>query len=293
MRRSTSNRINMMPVFVLFTLVYGSMILSIAAYANQWQPEASETLIKLPANVIEKRVEQNFKASPMARRLADLDSQMSDKTTRIANLQQDMKNASSDAIEDIEYELVQQKSDYLDLLQESHTLRKQAATQKQAVYQDILQQYRQQDGANADSERLVIEQKQQQALLRMEKVMAQVDQNLMHKGVGESSPYADEYATNVAQIEKLKNAIAKHKANASPTLNGSEVSSQEYLRQLLLDASMHQSLLDQEGLMLSYMARLVALDAQALEYKIAYGESEDGQSSQVNKASPAVDLFVM
>ena len=55
---------------------------------------------------------------------------------------------------------------------------------------------------------------------------------------------------------------------------------------------MHQSLLDQEGLMLSYMARLVALDAQELEYQIAYGDDTNSRPGRVNKASEAVDMFV-
>ena len=270
------------------------MLLSSFAVASEWQPEASDRLIKLPANIIEKRVEQDFNASPMAKRLADLDSQMSDKTSRIAMLQNDLNSVSGEAKVNIEYELVQQKSDYLDLLQESHDLRKEASVHKQHVYQDILQQFRNQYGKVQNTERLQLQQKQQTALARMEQVMEQVDQNLMHAGFSETSPYADEYAQNVSQITQLKDAIARHKANASPMLNGAEVSSEEYLRQLLLDISMHQSLLDQEGLMLSYMARLVALDAQELEYQIAYGD--DGEVStprRVNKASDAVDLFTL
>ena len=76
-------------------------------------------------------------------------------------------------------------------------------------------------------------------------------------------------------------------------LDGAEVSSEEYIRQLLHNASLHQSLLDQEALMLSYMARLVALDAQALKYQIAYGDKNDTTTSpKVAKASHAVDLFL-
>jgi hypothetical protein len=222
---------------------------------------------------------------------------MNDKTTRISALQQDLSNATGETRINIKYEMVQQKSDYLDLLQESHTLRKQASMQKQSVYQDILQKYRSKQSKNQNPERVQLQQKQQNALLRMEKVMAQVDQNLMHVGFNETSPYANEYAVNVAKIDQLKQAIAKHKANASPTLNGAEVSSEEYLRQLLLDVSMHDSLLDQEGLMLSYMARIVALDAQELEYQIAYGEDGSASSSAstngaVAKAATAVDLFL-
>jgi hypothetical protein len=76
-------------------------------------------------------------------------------------------------------------------------------------------------------------------------------------------------------------------------LHGEQVTSEEYLLQLLHSTSMYQSLLDQEALMLSYMARLVALDAQALEYQMAYNETGAADNKpHVAKASRAVDLFL-
>lgn len=268
--------------------------MSCLSVASDWQPQASDKLITLPANIIEKRIEQDFSASPMAQRLTDLDSQMQDKTARIAQLQNSLQIADGEALADVKYALVQEKSDYLDLLQESHQLRKQASIQKQGVYQQVLKKFRHQQTAGNTPTRIQLKQKQEAALARMEKVMAEVDQNLIHAGFNETSPYADEYAGNLAQIEQLKNAITSHRGNASPTLNGAQVSSEEYLRQLLMDIAMHQSLLDQEGLMLSYMARLVALDAQELEYQLAYGDSGDGNKTRVvNQASQAVDLFIL
>ena len=260
---------------------------------NDWRPVASDKLITLPANIIEKRIEQDFSASPMAMRLVELDNQMDNTTSRIASLQQDLAQAEGPMLENLQYELVQQKSTYLDVLQESFELRKNSLIKKQQIYQDVLSKYRQQQNTASSSIKVQIKRQQQEAQARMEAVMAQVDQNLMHTGYNTASPYADEYASNLAQIDQLKDKINQHKANAAPTIDGAEVSSEEYIRQLLHDASMHQSLLDQEGLMLSYMARLVALDAQALEYQMAYGESDGNKvKPQVAKASQAVGLFL-
>jgi primosomal protein N'' len=260
---------------------------------NDWRPVASDKLITLPANIIEKRIEQDFSASPMAMRLAELDNQMDTTTARIASLQQDLVQAEGQLLEDLQYELVQQKSGYLDVLQESHQLRKDSLMKKQQIYQDVLTQYRTQYASASSSIKVQLKRQQKEAQARMEAVMAQVDQNLMHTGYNTTSPYANEYASNLAQIDQLKDKINQHKANAAPTIDGAEVSSEEYIRQLLHDASMHQSLLDQEGLMLSYMARLVALDAQALEYQMAYGDSDASKvKPQVAKASQAVGLFL-
>lgn len=265
----------------------------LAQSSGEWQPVASDKLISLPANIIEKRIEQDFSVSPMAMRLAELDGQMENQTVRIQTLKQDLSAVQGAALEDVQYELVQQKSAYLDAQQESHQLRKDSLVKKQQLYQDILTQYRQQHATTGSSIKVQIQQQQKAAQARMEAVMAQVDQNLMHGGYESTSPYSDEYAVNLAQIEQLKNKITQHKANASPTIDGAEVSSEEYIRQLLHDAAMHQSLLDQEALMLSYMARLIALDAQALEYQMAYGiDAKVKVKPQVAKASRAVDLFL-
>lgn len=272
--------------------------IALAGTDMDWHPVASDKLITLPANIIEKRIEQDFSASPMAKRLADLDGQMEDVTARLRTLQQDSANIEAQSVEaqaneELEYEVVQQKSVYLDLLQESHQLRKTSLIKKQQVYQDVLAKLRQNSNINSGSVQLKIKGQQKEAQARMEAIMAQVDQNLMHSGYQSTSPYADEYAANLSQIEQLKSKINQHQANAAATLDGEEVTSEEYLRQLLHGASMHQSLLDQEALMLSYMARLVALDAQALEYQMAYRKTGDPDNKpQVAKASRAVDLFL-
>jgi hypothetical protein len=156
----------------------------------------------------------------------------------------------------------------------------------------VLDKLRLQSGKISKNESYQIQQAQIAARQRMEKVIGQVDQSLMHLGLEKSSPYTDEYSKNLDQIEKLKMAISRHQTNESPQVNGIDISSEEYLRQLLMSVSTEQSLLDQEALMLSYMAKLVALDAQALEYEMAYGGEEDAAIiTEASKPSSATTLF--
>lgn len=275
-------------------LIMVTLLCSVDVQADtKWQPVASDTLITLPANMIEKRIEQDFNASPLATRLLELDSKLYDQSNRIQALQQDLAHVNEQQAGEIQYELVQQKSAYLDTLQESHQLRKDALIQKQQVYQDVLLGFRQKKSVD-NPVKMAIQRQQKEAQTRMEAVMSQVDQNLMHSNYSHTSPYADEYAANLAQIEQLKSKINQHNINAAPTIDGTEVSSEEYIRQLLHSAAMHQSLLDQEALMLSYMARLVALDAQALEHQLAFSEQDTLSTPKphVAKASLAVGLFL-
>ncbi|BDX06386.1 hypothetical protein [Planctobacterium marinum] len=244
-----------------------------ASGASNWSPVASETLLKLPANIMEKRIEQEFSMSPMATQLVQADGQLQQHKNRIDALKRDLSSAASEVAQDIKFELVKEKSAYLDVLHESHALRKQLALQKQQVYEDVLAKLRHQSGSVSASEQFKLREKQQAARQRMEKVMSNVDQTLMHTQFGETSRYGDEYAANLAQIEKLKAAIARHDIGQQPVWNGEVVTSEEYIRQLMVNSAQDFALLDQEGLILSYMSRLVALDAQALEYELAYGET--------------------
>jgi len=277
---------------IIFSLLSLNATFTYAQVDAAWDPVASDKLITLPANIIEKRIEQDFNASPMAMRLAELDTSMQTQSSRLQTLQQDLSQADQQQTAEIQYELVQQKSAYLDSLQESHQLRKDSLVKKQRLYQDILARFRQQH-AGTSAVKMTIQRQQKEAQTRMEAVMSQVDKNLLHSNYNNASPYADEYAANLAQIEQLKTKIGQHRVNAALTIEGAEVSSEEYIRELLHGAAMHQSLLDQEALMLSYMARLVALDAQALEHQLAFSGSDESVSKpQVAKASAAVGLFL-
>jgi len=283
-------------------IIMSSLILAIslgcthfvlASEGRNWDPVASDKLIKLPANIIEKRIQQDFEASPMALHLVELEQDMQDKLSQLKSLGELIADSEGDDLINQRFELVQQKSEYLDLMQEAQGLRQNALAKKQQLYESVLGKLRNKNGRISKDEVYQLKQKQAQARERMQNVMAQVDSSLMHKGLDKRSPYADEFAVNLAKVEALKNAISQHKANASPTLGDVEVTSEEYVRQLLMQASTEQSLLDQEALMFSYMAKLVALDAQALEYEISYGD-ESTELTQRNRTKPAdvADLFL-
>jgi hypothetical protein len=264
----------------------------LSATSSDWKPVASDKLIKLPANIIEKRIQKDFQASAMAVRMVALDTDMQAKVSMIKSILQTMPELEGEAAQNQRFELLQYKSEYLDLLQESHTLHQSALEKKQTLYTNVLDKMRLQSGKVSGNESYQIQQAQIAARQRMEKVVADVDQSLMHLGSEKSSPYTDEYSKNLHQIEKLKMAINRHQTNESPKVNGVDISSEEYLRQLLMGVSTEQSLLDQEALMLSYMAKLVALDAQALEYEMAYGDEENADLiTEASKPSNVTTLF--
>ena len=257
-----------------------------------WQPVASDKLLKLPATIIEKRVKKDFQSSTMAKRMVSLEVEMKEKVAIINSILKGISSLEGETAQDQRYELLEYKSEYLDLLQESHTLHQSALQKRQGLYTSVLNKMRFQSGKNQRNESFQIQQAQKVARQRMEKVIVNVDQSLKHLGIEKSSPYSNEYSHNLDQIKKLQLAINRHQTNQSPKVAGVDISAEEYLRQLLMAVSTEQSLLDQESLMLSYMAKLVALDAQSLEYEMAYNhESDPDITSNMAKPSSVTTLF--
>jgi hypothetical protein len=265
------------------------------ALANEqrWQPVSAESLIELPANLIEKRIQQDFNMSPMASQLLALEQSIAQQSSQIKAVQSLLSEASDSDMIDEKVSLVQLKSNFLDDMQLGHQLRQNTLNQKIEVYQNVLEKMYQASTRLHDQSRFELKQQQEAARQRMEKVMAQVDQTISAQGYNNQSPYADEFAKNLAKIEQLKQAIGAHQASMAATVDGIEVTSEEYMRQLLIQASSEQSLLDQEGLMLSYMSKLVALDAQSLEYVISEQQSDaDVLAQPMTTPASSIDLFL-
>jgi hypothetical protein len=282
--------------FVFYMALLPSFLINAALAQSSertWEPMQSESLIKLPANLIEKRIQQDFDLSPLAGELVSLENEMAAKGTKIQALQALLADKAENEMIEERVSLVQLKSSYLDNMQSSQSLRQQALDKKQSLYEEILQKLLREEGKSGNIDYQQLKQSQATARARMEKVIAQVDDTLLGQGVNERSPYADEFAANLNKIELLKKAISNHQAAMAPTIDGVAVSGQEYVRQLLMQAASDQSLLDQESLMISYMAKLVALDAQSIEFTIAYEETEDGAViNNFTKPAQATDLFL-
>ncbi len=261
--------------------------------ANDWQPVSADSLIELPANLIEKRIAQDFRMSPMASELLTLEQQISSSSAQISALSTAVIDADTNSMIDEKVDLVQLKSEFLDLMQQGQQLRQRQLEEKMQVYQQVLAKLYHTAQHQSDSPLYKLQASQEAARQRMAKVMEQVDTTLLQNGSRSESPYAQEFAENLSKIEQLKQTIAQHQANLSAKVDGVEVSTQEYVRQLLMQASSEQSLLDQEGLMLSYMSKIVALDAQSLEFAISEMQEQDALSAApITTPASAVSLFL-
>jgi hypothetical protein len=279
-------------LFATVLLVYVALFTNAQAQEN-WQPVSADSLVELPANLIEKRIQQDFRMSPMATEIMNVEQEIAAKSEQIKALKMLVANTDTGQMIDEKVNLIQLKSGFLDLMQTGMELRQTQLENKMDVYQQVLGKLYNQSNEEANTTAYQLKLSQQAAKSRMEKVMQQVDETLLQDGYSTQSPYAEEFATNLEKINQLKAAISAHKGNLAATVDGIEVSTQEYLRQLLMQSSSEQSLLDQEALMLSYMAKIVALDSQSLEFAISEAlEAEAISAVSLTTPANSVSLFL-
>ena len=266
-----------------------------AALASDWAPVASERLMRLPGESLEKAVEKDFARSALAQDLADVDEQVAFKQMTLGDLKGAVERAEDSAARaDLQFQFIEAKRDYLTLMREQQSLRKKRSAAKVRLYEKIFARL----GADArrmTPERSALIDSQKSARQRMERSLQAVDASLLAPMAVESSRYATEYRKNIGAIESLMAAVQNHPMNRAPSIDGQPVTQEEYLRNLIANAQGELALAEQEEVILGHMAKLVSLDALALAEGI-----EETQSAETFSAGPEprkqvselVDLFI-
>jgi len=307
LKQSLSIFVFFLPLSITPVLVYASND------GMDWQPTASETLIRMPAKYIDASIENNFQQSALASGIHALDAQIQLEVVRMHEsykVVSEMENEQPVSETNIEsrHQFLTAKSNYLGLLHEKQQLSERVLHKKSALYQRVLKKLKKNKADAEDPISMALVEKQKSARERLLRTAGQVDsllsQPLINMGGGalnntppasyKPSKYQREYGENLAKVQQLKHAIQQHSSNENPVLDGQSLNREQYIRYLLSHVDSELALLDQERLMLGYMAKLVALDAQALEHEIAYVEP-DGEAMAIKeqmRIANTTDMFI-
>jgi hypothetical protein len=266
--------------------------------AATWEPSSSEKLVRLPVTYIDKTIQQDFLDSPLASSIAATDAQIAAIAGQLRDLKDAMEGAEGENLVELKHQFLEMKTEYVELMLRKQALDSQGVDTRIAIYEDVLEELQRDGRFAADVDREELQAAQRAAKERMQRSVASVDA-AMEELSGylarvETSKYEDEYATNLEKLEKLKRAVNEHASNASPVIDGMDVSRDQYLRHLIAMAQAERAILEQEELMLSYMAKLVALDAMSLEQEItemAVAEAGEGMLGGADVAE-AADFFI-
>ena len=260
--------------------------------AAGWSPTSSERLIKLPASYLKKAVDRDFAKSGLAAALGESESAVRLKHETLQDLQEAMERADGDLKVDLRHRFLAEKRAYLELVAHGQTLRRKRARTKVKLYERLLRKLGFRRNAMTPQKAVLVE-KQQAALRRLDATSARVDTKLFRSSLGKESRYAAAYATNLAAIERLVQAIGAHPMNEEARSNTAGLSKEDHLRGLIASAEAELATLDQEASILGFMAKLVSLDAMALSEDVLGVDADGNDTNETGSGlSKAVELFV-
>ena len=256
-----------------------------------WQPRASERLVKLPASYLRKSIEADFSQSDLGAALRDIDTEIGFKTLTLGDLQGAVAQAEGEVRTELRHQFLAEKRAYLDLVARKNELRRRHLNTQQRLFEQLLERLGR-DAASFTPARLELMERQEAARQRFQGSVDAVDMKVFAESAVPESRYAREYAKNLAAVETLMQAVAEHPANAEPMIDGSAVTKDDYIRQMLADNDAALALLDQEENILGYMAKLVALDATALSEQVMDARLAESDVPEDVGIPDAVGFFV-
>ena len=277
---------------VAATLILAAPTMAPAAQSNlAWNPQPTERLVKLPASYLKKSLDYDFARSGLGQAIRDLDQEVGFKMLTLGDLQAAVERAAGEVRSELRHQFLAEKREYLELVSRKNDLRRKHAETKKKLLERMLERmgFAKESLSPARAELIAT---QDAARERFQSSVSAVDVKIFETAAVAETKYAREYSKNLTAIETLVRAIDEHSMNTGPVIDGSTVTKESYIRQMLGNAQAELSLLDQEGKVIGYMAKLVALDAMALSEDVMDAELVDSDVPESTSVTSSVVFFV-
>ena len=266
---------------------------TVAKETTSWSPRITERLVKLPGSFVKKAVENDFARSGLATKLADTADQITYKRETLTDLQEAIESAEGELKTELEHQLLAEKRSFINLMRDYQEIRRKKSATKIRLYSGLLKKLKRSGDAMTATENALVD-KQKAAKQRFEQTFSDVDNRIMAASSSVGSKYGREYKKNLSAIRKLSEALKSHTMNRRPEILGNAVTRENYLRQLLTENQGEIALLDQEAKILSFMAKLVSLDALSIAERAMEASPANavGQSPEEPTPANTIDLFI-
>jgi hypothetical protein len=276
----------------LITFLFSSYSFVAKANVNggDWKPQIVEKMFVLPPQHLDKVLNNDFKSSLLASNLKITDNKIKSKTDKITELKSYLPGATKDEILEIKHQIIINKRDYIKDMNDLLIMKKQKLKTKKQFFEKIKNNIK----YNKKSEIYKSDflNNKNAALQRAQKL----DFKILEKtslNLTQSSKYFKQYEINKKAIEKLRVAIKNHPMNDKSILANSSGNKLEALENYIYNIETEMAVLEMKEQMMSYMAKIVALDAMNLAENVSgINQSKDGNNSlKYNDPANAIDLF--
>ncbi len=256
-----------------------------------WNPQSSERLVKLPAQYLEKSLDNDFAQSELGLAIRDVDVGVDLKLQTLADLRSAIELADGEVRTELRHQFLAEKKAYLDLMSRQHELGRRHLVMKQRLYEQVLDRLGREEESLSPARAELIE-RQEAARQRFSSSFADVDLKLLDSVAVSESQYTREYSRVQGVVESLIRAIEDHPMNEGPEIDGQEMTHASYVRQLVANTQAQLAILDQEDKALGYMGKLIALDAAALAEQVTIASIGTDEIAKPTGIVDAVQFFV-
>jgi len=257
-----------------------------------WSPRSSERLIKLPSNYLKKAIDRDFENSSLGGALYKTRDSIKLKMDTLEDIRESINHTQGDLQVELRHQFLAEKRAYLELAKKNQKIQHQRAKTNLRIYKRLLSKMRRSKGPFTPQKAILL-QKQRAAHNRFTASVANIDAQIFRSDLLEESKYAREYSKNANAIEKLVQTINTHPMNDQKKLGPDGMSKENYIRKLIMDSEADIAILEQKKTVLSYMAKIISLDALALAESLPVtGQAGDLILADRVDVADAVDFFM-
>ena len=267
---------------------------ALASSASVWQPQISEKILVLPQNQLERAIQRDFAASPLASDMLNVDQQIASEVTNIQSLNESQHLYEGDAAIEARHQVLAAKRAYIGLMGEQIGMKRKKLETKLRLYRHLTRTARR--NAIDFEDRREITAAIDAAQQRAASVETELREELFYSTNLPESKFGEDYAANRQAIDSLRNAIANHPLNQIAKDGDEPRNKIEELQRLAVNVEAQLAVLDMEDEVLGHMAKLLSLDAMAFAEEVAelayLAAGQVPETADFRSPAAGVKLFV-
>ncbi len=277
----------------LLIIVISSLFYSKISIANstsgEWKPQIIEKMYILPPKQLNKVLNNDFNSSILALNLQNTDSKIKSKIKKINDLKIMLPDLSQEDKMEINHQIIVNKRDYIKEMNDLLNMKKQKLNTKKNFFIRIEKKLKNKKIVNKNFSKF--EEDKKNAIKRSKsldfKILEDTSSDFTKK-----SKYFEQYQSNNKAIKKLELAIKNHPMNKQNILVKNPQNKLEAVQNFIQSIDAEIAVLDMKEQIISYMAKIVALDAMSLAESITLVDnSNENDMKNYNDPINAIEFF--